>query len=211
MNQTDDIWFRIDEESNAVDSIVQASKFITETNNPMRWKWVIFGIDHALYMFCIIALANTDYSRVLKPIKCSNRECKEESSLDDIRNADWKCPHCGTHLTKIARENLISFDVALSRIQNENWMHQFVTSRWKKFTSDELEMVKRLHKYLRNQIQHFVPTSSSIEIDYIKQALNVAVNIIDFLSLQSGNVHLENSQQEMVREALTIIQPLIVI
>jgi hypothetical protein len=206
MEESDKIWFRIDEETNAVDSIVRASRFVTETDDPMRWKWVILGIDHALYMFCIIALTNTDYSRVLKPIKCSNPNCKKESALDGIRDADWKCPHCSTDLSKIARENLIGFDEAISRIQSESWMRQFVISQRRQFTKDEIEMLKRLHRYLRNQIQHFVPCLSSIEVKYIKQAINVGIDIIEFLSLHSGNVHLEDSQKVSVTKALRILR-----
>ena len=204
-------YFRIDENSNAVDSIVQASQFSLMLNDAMRWKWVIFAIDHALYMFSIIALTSTDYSRVLLPIKCSNPKCKRRSTLDNIRDEDWRCPHCGTNLSKIAQENLIPFDEAVSRIQSEDWMHQFLNSKWKGFTIEELELVKRLHKYLRNKIQHFVPTLSSIEIKYIKQALAVAVDLIDFLVFQSGNIHLSQPQKKRVRKSIRLIRPNIVV
>lgn len=195
-------WLRFDERVNSVDSLIQASRFIVEMNYPLRWKWVVLSIQHAVYMFCTNAVAGTDYSRVLKPITCSN--CKKKSTLDDIRDNSWKCPKCSTDLVNIARKKLLDFNQILSKLKNEVQLKKKINKKLVSFTSADLDELRWLHSSVRNEIQHFVPTLIVIPVKRIKKSIALALYLIEFLVFESGLIQLTKRDRQSIMKSIQV-------
>ena len=58
-------WLRLSEETNALDYLEKAARFIRETEqNRLAWKWVVLALHGALYGFAICACQGTNYENV---------------------------------------------------------------------------------------------------------------------------------------------------
>jgi hypothetical protein len=91
-------WLRFTEETNALDFLEKATKFIGDVERDRRaWKWVVLCLHGALYGFAVCACKGTDYQNVV------------------VRN-------------RKGEERLISFDSALERCENLVNGHPLVLS-----------------------------------------------------------------------------------
>ena len=95
---------------------------------------------------------------------------------------------------------LISFDEAIKRCQDPRFMNMTVMSKCLILTNAQKESIRKLKNVLRNRFEHFIPMSWSIEIHGLPEiSLNI-LEIIHFLSLESGNyIYLKDFQRRKIK------------
>ena len=121
-------WLRLTEETNALDYLEKAARFIRETEqNRLAWKWVVLALHGALYGFAICACQGTDYENV-------------------------------TVRTKAGELKLIPFGKALERCQDANCMRMLIASQPLVLTDSQKDSILRLKNELRNKMEHYVPS-----------------------------------------------------
>lgn len=111
------------------------------------------------------------------------------------------CACRGTNNLRVVKnEKLISFDEAIKNCQNLNLMRMTTESRCLELTKDQKRSIKILKKELRNNFEHYIPMSWSIEIHGLPEIFIDILDIIEFLALKTGNyVILEESQREKIK------------
>ena len=78
-----------------------------------------------------------------------------------------------------SNDNLIGFWTAIARIQDgELYMGRYLDSKPIVLTDKEKESIIKLNSF-RNDFEHFIPTSWSIEIDLLKNICSDIINIIE--------------------------------
>jgi len=100
--------------------------------------------------------------------------------------------------TKKGKEQLIGFDKALELCQNPNWMRMYIFSKHLQLSKQQEESILRL-KELRNEFEHYIPTSWSIEIHGMPYITIDVLEVIRFLALDTGNCHLTTTQKKKVK------------
>jgi len=100
--------------------------------------------------------------------------------------------------TKKGKEQLIGFDKALELCQNPNWMRMYIFSKHLQLSKQQEESILRL-KELRNEFEHYIPTSWSIEIHGMPYITIDVLEVIRFLALDTGNCHLTMTQKKKVK------------
>lgn len=170
---------RLTAEDNALDYLEKCSFFIQQKGK-IKWKWVIINLRQALYSFCILAIKSTNPDRVLK--------------FDKKK--------------KIFTNQLISFPEALIRIEDNNYMSQFVHSKIATLTYDERKHCKILNSDLRNEIEHkiFISKSWTIRLRGMPCVIDNVLRVISFLILESGNIHLSEYKKRKARGWIKIIR-----
>jgi hypothetical protein len=148
-------WFRLSEETNALDYLERAAGFIRETEqNTLAWKWVVLSLHGALYGFAICACKGTN--------------------LDNV-----------TKKTKNGNQKLIYFDEAIVRCQDPTYMNMLMHSQPLVLSESQKESIRLLKKDLRNQMEHYVPMGWSIEIHGMPQIAIDALEVIRFLAVDT--------------------------
>jgi len=101
---------------------------------------------------------------------------------------------------KSNNRNLISFNEAIKRCQDPNYMRMTYQSKPLQLTDQQNDSIKRLKEDFRDNFEHFKPMGLSIEVSGMPQiAINI-LNVIRFLALDSGNyVNLTTSQQRKIK------------
>ncbi len=160
----DDHYFRIDEKSNAIDSLQKAVVFLSKTkNDQFYWKWFIVAIHHAIYHFMLFALQNSDLSGVWADDKYLNTIGLKEGKLIDFKEA---------------------FDL----VQKKEQMTGYINAKPFVAKNEHKKAIKTLNDNLRNPLIHYRPISWSIEIDYIISVVLPLLEIITFLINESGRI-----------------------
>lgn len=104
-----------------------------------------------------------------------------------------------TYNTKSGKK-LISFNEALKRCQKPKYMHMLVTSKCLQLTDQQNKSIHYLKDTFRNNFEHFIPKSWFIELHGIPQIVIDVLNIIRFLSLDTGNfIHLTQKQIQRIK------------
>ena len=140
--------------------------------DPVKWKWVSIALHMALYSFCICALQGTDYDRVLKEPK------------------------------RRGKQYLISFVEAVTRIQQDQWMRQYVSSKTIVLSESQKRSINFINKELRNNFVHYIPLSWSIEVSGMPAIVEDVIQVIEQLVCESGNIHLKNEQRNRAQNAI---------
>jgi hypothetical protein len=153
----------------------------------MKWKWVVIATQHALYSFCVAALAVRSPVLVVVP-----RRKRDELSEDEWANV-IRWAEMGDEIELSARErrslwrNIISFNTALDRIQDgEYWMAQMFGAKPVSITKAEFKNLNWLNEEARNALIHFEPSQLILEIRKLKQACLDALRVIEFLVRDSN-------------------------
>jgi hypothetical protein len=167
-------WLRINERENAIDFLEKAALFLGRGDDSNQWKWVVISLFNALYGFLICAIQGTNPDRV---------------NIYD-------------HKKKQYTDKLIGFDEALRRAQEERCMKQYIHSKTLTLTSAQRQCIKVLHKTLRNNFEHFVPTAWSIETSGMPEITRNVLDVIEFLALESGNPILNLHQRKRIEECI---------
>jgi hypothetical protein len=106
------------------------------------------------------------------------------------------CACKGTSSDNVIKNNrLINFDEALKKCQDKNIMHMTCNSKYLKLSDQQKWSIKKLKKEFRNNFEHYIPTSWSIEIHGMPRIILDVLDVIKFLSLETGNyTHLNQTQ-----------------
>jgi hypothetical protein len=163
-------WLRLTEETNALDYLEKAVRFIHETEeNRLAWKWVVLALHGALYGFAICACQGTNYENVT------------------IRNRRGEL-------------RLISFGKALERCQDPRFMRMLIGSQPLTLSDSQKESIRQLKNELRNKMEHYVPSGWSIEIHGMPQIAIDFLDIIRFLAVDTRTyIHLNKAQKKRIR------------
>ena len=118
-----------------------------------------------------------------------------------------KRPHVGDANSRgkysAGEEKLISFDEALKRCQDPNCMNMLVHSQTLVLSESQKDSIRRLKKELRNKMEHYVPSGWSIEIHGMPQIAIDVLDVIRFLSLQTGTyIHLNQAQMKKIKSSV---------
>lgn len=166
-------WLRFTAETNALDFLEQAGKFIQQTESDIKaWKWVILGLHGALYGFAICACRSTDYENII-------------------------------HRTKKGVERLITSDEALRICQDREWMGALYGGKPLELTESQKYSIKILKKSLRNNFEHYKPKGWSIEIHGLPGIAIDILDIIRFLSVETFRYqHLNQTQRRRIKSII---------
>ena len=91
-----------------------------------------------------------------------------------------------TYTNKKGVERLISFDEALRRCQQPNYMRISVGGNELQLSSEQKESIKKL-KQIRNRLEHYIPMSWRIYLDGIPEVVINVLDVIRFLVLNTSN------------------------
>lgn len=189
---SEQVFLRINERENAIDSLANALKFLEESRSKiLKLKWFIIAIHHAIYNFMLLALLNTDQSGIW-----SNKKVyRIESGMIDIFNF---------------KNRLISFREALSRIQDKDRMGGYMNSKPFKAKSYHIQSMEILNDRLRNMFIHYRPSGWSLHDRYIYEAVKPGLEIISFIINESGRCRLlDEGDREYINNLIDKIQDVI--
>jgi hypothetical protein len=169
------------EETNALDYLEQAARFIREASSDDRaWKWVTIALHGALYGFAICACKGTDYHTVTRKPKRGDRQ-------------------------------LISFRDALSYCQDPKRMNKTVFSKPLILTAEQKIAIQKLQRSLRNPFEHFIPTSWHVEIHGMPTVAIHCLEVIRSLTIvAASNLSLCGEQfasiERVVAESIAVLR-----
>lgn len=199
--------FTVDEVLNAVDSLETASSFL-ERSDAFKWKWIAIALDHALYSFCVTAVAIHEPFNVLKgtsddghmferPGQGWRRSRRVKIDGGPAYRIQWEpCDpppesteqlepseqSLGRHLNG----NLIGFWTALARAQDPIlWMARLSNTRALQLSDDQMRGIVRLHDLVRNELVHFVPKTNTFRVKGFQEVSKDIINSIGFLVFRS--------------------------
>ena len=163
-------WLRFTAETNALDFLEQAGKYIQQTESDLKaWKWVVLSLHGALYGFAICACRSTSQNNIIRK-------------------------------TKRGIEHLITFDQALNICQDKNWMGSMYGGEPLVLTESQKYSIDILKKSLRNNFEHFKPKGWSIEIHGLPQIAIDVLDVIRFLSVETFRYqHLNQTQKRKIK------------
>ena len=166
-------WLRFTVETNALDFLEQAGKFIKLTESDIKaWKWVILALHGALYGFAICA-------------------CRSTSGENIIRR------------TKKGAKRLITLDEALSICQNRNCMGTLYGGKPLELTDNQEYSIKILKQSLRNNFEHYIPKGWSMEIHGLPSIAMNILDVIRFLSIETFRYqHLNQTQRRRIKSII---------
>ncbi len=188
-----DHFLRINEESNARDSLGKANEFLKNIKtDPLYWKWFIMAIHHAIYDFMLLALKNSDLSGIWEePVRFIDNGPNHK--YIDIDNPNNK---------------LINFLDAFKLIQKKEKMSGSISAKPFIANIKHRKAIKKLNGVLRNNFMHFSPKLWSIEILFMIETVFPLLEIIEFLVFDSGRFFIEEKRLDEIRSNLDSIRSL---
>ena len=203
--------FTVDEVLNAVDSLETASSFLDRADT-FKWKWITIALDHALYGFCVSAVAIGDPFNVLsdtnddghmfeRPGQGWRRSKRVKIDGGPAYRIEWElCDPAPEpteqlepselRLARLLKGDLIGFWTALARAQDPAlWMARMSNTRALQVSDDQMRGIVRLHNLVRNELVHFVPKTNTFRVKGIQEVSKDVINSIGFLVFQSFTVH----------------------
>lgn len=148
-------WIRFDEQTNALDYLEKCFSFLKTVEQEPQ-NW----------KWVIITLHSALYGFAVSA-------CKGMNSDSVITR------------TKSGHERLIDFDEAFKRCQDPTWMLVNINYEEFKFSPNQLKSIRKLHKALRNNFEHFIPKSWSIELHYLPDMVYDCFEVIRLLIIYS--------------------------
>ncbi|MCU0342402.1 MAG: hypothetical protein MUF28_01115 [Ignavibacterium sp.] len=148
-------WIRFDEQTNALDYLEKCFSFL---------KTVEYEPQN--WKWVIITLHSALYGFAVSA-------CKGMNSDSVITR------------TKSGHERLVDFDEALKRCQDPTWMRVNINYEEFKFSHNQLKSIRKLHKALRNNFEHFTPKSWSIELHSFPDMVYDCFEVIRLLIIYS--------------------------
>jgi hypothetical protein len=157
-------------EINALDYLERAGQFITEADTNPK-----------AWKWVVLALHGALYGFAIAACKGTNYETI-------IRR------------TKKGAEHLISLNEALIKCMDPACMGTLYGGIALKLTDSQKDSIRRLKKTLRNNFEHYVPRSWSIEIHGLPQISIDVLDVILFLAVDTFRYqHLNQSQRRRVK------------
>jgi len=101
--------------------------------------------------------------------------------------------------TRKGKEQLIGFDKALELCQNPNWMRMYIFSKHLQLSKQQEESILRLKEF-RNELEHYIPTSWSIEIHGMPYITIDVLEVIRFLALDNWSLpsHYDSKEKSKI-------------
>ena len=166
-------WLRFTAETNALDYLDRAGKFIQQTASDIKaWKWVILALHGALYGFAICACRSTSHENII-------------------------------YRMKNGIERLITLDKALLICQDSEWMGTLYGGKPLVLTESQKYSIKILKKSLRNNFEHFKPKGWSIEIHGLPGMSMDILDVVRFLSVETFRYqHLNTTQRRRIKSII---------
>ena len=122
-------WLRLTEETNAVDYLERAVRFIRETEqSQLAWKWVVLALHGALYGFAICACQGTNYENVTVRTKKGLKLISFDKALE--RCQDPNCMGMLIGSRSLALSGSQSESIRLLKNELRNKMEHYVPSGW---------------------------------------------------------------------------------
>ncbi len=211
--KTDAHSFTVDEVLNAMDSLETASTFLSR-RDLFKWKWIAIALDHALYSFCVSAVAMHEPFNVLRNKTSDDGHMFERPGqggkqskrvkIDDENppyRIVWEpcdpppeppkdCEPAPQSIAERLEGDLIGFWTALARAQDPVlWMSRMSNTCALELSDDQMRSIFRLHEFVRNELVHFVPKTNTFAVKGIQDASKDIINAISFLVFKSFAVH----------------------
>ncbi len=224
-NRSDTKTMYIDAVENAVDSLETTISYF-ERNDNLKWKWIVFSLHHALYMFCTVNLEGGNFHQVI-----TNGYNDDENNYFQKGNERWKKskrikrnnspgytiqweliegePQFKTSVKQSKRKDkLISIWTALARVQDkEFWMGRYVHSKAIFLTDEQWLSLEWLTENVRNQLTHFIPMGLSIPVDSLKNACVDVINVIEQLAFNTGQViYMDLGIKDRIKNSIEILK-----
>ena len=148
-------WIRFDEQTNALDYLEKCFTFLKTVE-----------LEPQNWKWVIITLHSALYGFAISA-------CKGMNSESVITK------------TKKGHERLIDFDEAIKRCLNPLWMSVNINYQKFEFSLNQQNSIRKLHKVLRNNFEHFTPKSWSIELHYLPDMVYDCFEVIRLLIIYS--------------------------
>jgi hypothetical protein len=163
-------WIRFTEETNALDYLERAGEFIARTES-----------NPLAWKWVILALHGALYGFAIAA-------CQHTSYKSVVRTS------------KQGVERLISLDEALSMCADRVLMGTLHGGKALEVTPGQKDSIRRLKKTFRNNFEHFVPSSWSIEINGFPRIAMDVLDAIRFLAVETVRYqHLNQAQRRRVK------------
>lgn len=186
-------FFEINEFSNAIDSLKRAHAFMSNLDDPYRWKWVSISLANALYglMICVLRVGNhkavIDFDKMDKQsMEKLSKLWKSNSTEDFVKARKLENKFIDSKAAK-----LIPFLVALKRIQDKKFMNKYLSNRTIEISQSEKANILELRKTFRNQFEHYRPLSWMIDqrvfIPIVRDTLSIVKKLLNSFNLKIHN------------------------
>jgi hypothetical protein len=157
--------FSFTEESNALDFLEEARRFIERTaTDPAAWKWVAISLHGALYGFSVAACRGTTNDRVVK-------------------------------VNRSGREQLVTIGDALRLCQDPAVMGTLAIGKALVITDAQKDSVKALTQIFRNRFEHHIPGDWTFFVDDFPPMCRDVLEVIRLLVRDTGHVLLWRNGQ----------------
>jgi len=101
---------------------------------------------------------------------------------------------------EVPEDRLLGFYDVLAMIQTDCFMGQFMHSKTVRVDNEAMATLEWLHESIRNVFEHFVPKHYSASVRELLAAGDVCLHIAGELLYGSGNVRLEHTVGEEIRD-----------
>ena len=216
----DEDYFKLDTLENAIDSL-KMSKFLLETDNKLKWKWVSACLLHSLYLFCIDSLECGNYDNVLT---YSDNEDNERYILkgDDTK---WKRSRM-IYLTKSGgysikwdyidgepsfpknkktispnEKYLISFWTAFARVQDNEIGSNYIFSKPISVTDEQWKSLDFIYERI-NTIFYYVPCLWIFDVDEFRLNLIKILPIIEHVIDRTNIIFSKEHNTDKIKNIL---------
>jgi hypothetical protein len=167
------IWLRFEVETNAIDYLVRAGEFIEQAQSNKK-----------AWKWVILALHGALYGFAISACRGTD--------------TDIVAP-----VTRRGHQRLISFDEALKKCQDAEWMGTMYHGYPLVLTDGQKDSIKRLKQTLRNNFEHYVPRGWSIEIHGMPTISMDVLDVIRFLAVETFRYqNLNLSQRRKIKSVV---------
>lgn len=175
------IVLRTDARLEAIKSLERLYKFIFEVKaDTYQWKWAIIALHNSAQAFMVLALKGTIDFNVLRQ--------DQKNKWIEYFNSQHQLP-------MPSKKPRLEYFTELYERTKSNEMNMYVNS--KPFIGDlEDDRSIELLNEFRNNFVHFIPCSWIIYIDGLPRICERVVLFIEFLVLESGNIHYHGDEFE---------------
>lgn len=169
------IVLRTNERLEAIRSLEKFYQFILEAKEDVyQWKWAIIALHNSAQAFMVLALKGTIDFNVLKP--------KYKKQWMRYFNSQKQLP--------MPSEKTLYLDnfLELYKRTKSDEMNMYVNSKYFLSNPEYDESIEKLNE-LRNNFIHFIPCGWIVYINGLPRICERLVMFIEFLIVESGNIH----------------------
>ncbi|WP_416731358.1 hypothetical protein [Fictibacillus sp. JL2B1089] len=185
-----DLILRTNELENAIDYLEKVTYYFSNRSDDYWFKWLMISLHGALYGFGVCAIKGTSSERVIEiKLKQTKFELKKQEIAQLYQN-EFDITLEDEVLEATARYNigqLLGIWEVIKYCESKAFMMQNNESKYLVLTPNQKRAIKKMVDY-RNDFAHFKPKSISVITQSEEWIIKEVVEVIEFLSLKSGNV-----------------------